>query len=199
MFVCCKAGLCPSPFGRGWRVPATPGGEGVEFTKGLESSPGQYTRIPVDRWFSTPSPGGKILPPSRREGQIGTQDSIMEPSREIALDCPAKVNLSLSIGSKPLANGFHPLASWMVAVQFADHHCALAASTDGYAKSLSSPRLTRRRLRFPVRSIGPLNKDLVLPCSWICSKPSASAGRVSHKRDAVEAASPPALAWAAAP
>jgi 4-diphosphocytidyl-2-C-methyl-D-erythritol kinase len=35
------------------------------------------------------------------------------------LACPAKVNLSLSIGS-PLPSGMHPLSSWMVALDFAD-------------------------------------------------------------------------------
>ncbi len=79
----------------------------------------------------------------------------MEPSREIALDCPAKVNLSLSIGS-PLANGFHPLASWMVAVQFADQ-LRLAASTDGashfhLAFDAAAP--------VPSQVDWPLNKDL---------------------------------------
>lgn len=43
----------------------------------------------------------------------------MPPADLITLDCPAKVNLTLSIGS-PLANGYHPLASWMVAVHFGD-------------------------------------------------------------------------------
>lgn len=46
----------------------------------------------------------------------------------LELDCPAKVNLTLSIAS-PLANGYHPLASWMVAVAFADQlRLARAAS-----------------------------------------------------------------------
>lgn len=33
--------------------------------------------------------------------------------------CPAKVNLALSVGA-PLDNGFHPIASWMVAVSLYD-------------------------------------------------------------------------------
>ena len=37
----------------------------------------------------------------------------------LTLSCPAKVNLALSIGA-PRANGYHPIASWMVAVHFAD-------------------------------------------------------------------------------
>lgn len=43
----------------------------------------------------------------------------MPPTDRVQLDCPAKVNLALSIAS-PLANGYHPLASWMVALHFAD-------------------------------------------------------------------------------
>lgn len=37
----------------------------------------------------------------------------------IHINCPAKVNLALSVGS-PAAGGMHPIASWMVAVQFGD-------------------------------------------------------------------------------
>jgi len=43
----------------------------------------------------------------------------MPPTDRVQLECPAKVNLALSIAS-PLANGYHPLASWMVALHFAD-------------------------------------------------------------------------------
>jgi 4-diphosphocytidyl-2-C-methyl-D-erythritol kinase len=38
----------------------------------------------------------------------------------VELACPSKVNLALSIGATR-DDGLHPLASWMVAVQFADH------------------------------------------------------------------------------
>ncbi|MHC4996776.1 MAG: 4-(cytidine 5'-diphospho)-2-C-methyl-D-erythritol kinase [Planctomycetota bacterium] len=37
----------------------------------------------------------------------------------VALKCPAKVNLALSVGA-PLANGFHPIASWMCRVSLYD-------------------------------------------------------------------------------
>ncbi len=41
------------------------------------------------------------------------------PHAQIALSCPAKVNLALSI-ARPGAAGLHPIASWMVAVHFGD-------------------------------------------------------------------------------
>lgn len=56
----------------------------------------------------------------------------------LALACPAKVNLALSIGA-PLANGYHPLASWMVAVHFADH-LKLTRLAVGPAVPTSFPR-----------------------------------------------------------
>lgn len=37
----------------------------------------------------------------------------------LRLDCPAKVNLALSVGA-PRSDGLHPIASWMVALDFAD-------------------------------------------------------------------------------
>ncbi len=37
----------------------------------------------------------------------------------VALNCPAKINLALSVGS-PDQSGLHPIASWMVAVRFGD-------------------------------------------------------------------------------
>ncbi|MCX5659828.1 MAG: hypothetical protein NTW19_08915 [Planctomycetota bacterium] len=52
----------------------------------------------------------------------------MNPAPSLPIDCPAKVNLALSIAS-PLPNGYHPLASWMVAVHFADR-LTLAPSPD---------------------------------------------------------------------
>ena len=39
---------------------------------------------------------------------------------KIDLPCPAKVNLALSLGTPREPGGLHPIASWMVAVQFAD-------------------------------------------------------------------------------
>ncbi|MFP4145057.1 MAG: 4-(cytidine 5'-diphospho)-2-C-methyl-D-erythritol kinase [Phycisphaeraceae bacterium] len=41
-----------------------------------------------------------------------------EPT-SLLLTCPAKVNLALSVGP-PREDGYHPIASWMVAVDFAD-------------------------------------------------------------------------------
>lgn len=38
----------------------------------------------------------------------------------VTLDCPAKVNLALSVGAVDAATGLHPLASWMVAVDLCD-------------------------------------------------------------------------------
>lgn len=40
-------------------------------------------------------------------------------SHTLQLSCPAKVNLALSVGPPDLA-GMHPIASWMVAVNFSD-------------------------------------------------------------------------------
>ncbi len=43
----------------------------------------------------------------------------MSTPRTLTTACPAKVNLALSIGP-PRPDGLHPLASWMVALDFAD-------------------------------------------------------------------------------
>lgn len=44
--------------------------------------------------------------------------SVSAPT-ELTCTCPAKVNLALSVGP-PDARGYHPIASWMVAVDFGD-------------------------------------------------------------------------------
>lgn len=45
----------------------------------------------------------------------------MPEASYLTLLCPAKVNLALSVGAPdPAAGGLHPIASWMVAVDFAD-------------------------------------------------------------------------------
>jgi len=41
-------------------------------------------------------------------------------TNQLAIHCPAKVNLSLSVGAPDPQRGLHPIASWMVALQFAD-------------------------------------------------------------------------------
>lgn len=43
----------------------------------------------------------------------------MPTNKTTILACPAKVNLTLAIGS-PLPSGMHPLSSWMVTLDFAD-------------------------------------------------------------------------------
>ncbi|QQE11892.1 4-(cytidine 5'-diphospho)-2-C-methyl-D-erythritol kinase [Planctomycetota bacterium] len=43
----------------------------------------------------------------------------VEPGAEAEILCPAKVNLALSVGA-PFDNGYHPIASWMVATDFED-------------------------------------------------------------------------------
>jgi len=43
----------------------------------------------------------------------------MSQPAPVTLTCPAKVNLALSVGG-PDAEGMHPIASWMVAVEFCD-------------------------------------------------------------------------------
>lgn len=42
-----------------------------------------------------------------------------DPANPLRVSCPAKVNLALSVGP-PDAAGMHPIASWMVAVNFSD-------------------------------------------------------------------------------
>lgn len=42
------------------------------------------------------------------------------PSDPLILTCPAKVNLSLAVGSSDPSIGLHPICSWMVAVDFGD-------------------------------------------------------------------------------
>lgn len=41
-------------------------------------------------------------------------------SSSLTITCPAKVNLALSVGAPVPPKGYHPLASWMVAVNFGD-------------------------------------------------------------------------------
>lgn len=43
----------------------------------------------------------------------------MQHTGFLELSCPAKVNLALYVGA-PCTDGLHPLASWMVALRFAD-------------------------------------------------------------------------------
>ncbi|MCE9590279.1 MAG: 4-(cytidine 5'-diphospho)-2-C-methyl-D-erythritol kinase [Planctomycetes bacterium] len=79
----------------------------------------------------------------------------MPPTDLVTLDSPAKVNLALSIGSPIPPRGYHPLASWMVAVHFADRLDVRRAQGN-----------SRFELSFaddaPVRSVvdWPLEKDL---------------------------------------
>ncbi|MCC7192997.1 MAG: 4-(cytidine 5'-diphospho)-2-C-methyl-D-erythritol kinase [Phycisphaeraceae bacterium] len=73
----------------------------------------------------------------------------------LTLSCPAKVNLALSIGA-PLANGYHPIASWMVAVQFAD---LLTVSRSDAAASQFSIRFDAQA-PVPGTVDWPLEKDL---------------------------------------
>lgn len=40
--------------------------------------------------------------------------------RSLQISCPAKVNLALSVGAPLPTNGYHPIASWMIAVNFSD-------------------------------------------------------------------------------
>jgi len=40
-------------------------------------------------------------------------------NRTITIRCPAKVNLALSVGA-PTTDGYHPIASWMVAIDLFD-------------------------------------------------------------------------------
>lgn len=44
----------------------------------------------------------------------------MKPASPLVIQCPAKVNLSLSVGAPDPQRGLHPIASWMVALRFAD-------------------------------------------------------------------------------
>lgn len=55
----------------------------------------------------------------------------------MTLDCPAKVNLALSVG-RPRADGYHPIASLMTAVTFADRLTLTALSTGETSRLLRS-------------------------------------------------------------
>lgn len=83
------------------------------------------------------------------------------PAATITLTCPAKVNLALSVGPPQPPRGYHPLASWMVAVTFGDLLTVEALSSDA-----SSTITSRFDLAFapdaPVPAVvdWPLEKDL---------------------------------------
>lgn len=79
----------------------------------------------------------------------------MTPIESIELACPAKVNLALAVGP-PLPNGFHPLASWMAAVNFSDRMTlrkTTGASRFDLAFAEDAP--------VPAKVDWPLEKDLV--------------------------------------
>jgi 4-diphosphocytidyl-2-C-methyl-D-erythritol kinase len=102
----------------------------------------------------------------------------------ITLTCPAKVNLALSVGAPVPPRGYHPLASWMVAVTFGDlltvealtsqspqaSHSSGSASPASPASRASTPASSAITSRFdlafapdaPVPAVvdWPLEKDL---------------------------------------
>jgi len=56
----------------------------------------------------------------------------MAQADTLVIDCPAKLNLALSVGAPDAATGLHPIASWMTALAFAD---TLALKRQGDAPS----------------------------------------------------------------
>jgi 4-diphosphocytidyl-2-C-methyl-D-erythritol kinase len=75
----------------------------------------------------------------------------------LTIDCPAKVNLALSVAS-PLDCGMHPIASWMVTTTFGDRLTIhrMPADRSSSAFSLAYAREAPRRLSID----WPLEKDL---------------------------------------
>ena len=57
----------------------------------------------------------------------------MHPPKQLTVATPAKVNLALSVGAPETPGGLHPIASWMVALDFADE-LSLAVPTDGVTR-----------------------------------------------------------------
>jgi len=61
-----------------------------------------------------------VLPIEGRDILLGgSKPGSMQNQGCIQLSCPAKINLALSVGA-PLENGLHPLASWMVTIDFVE-------------------------------------------------------------------------------
>jgi 4-diphosphocytidyl-2-C-methyl-D-erythritol kinase len=56
----------------------------------------------------------------------------MNAASQLTIACPAKVNLSLSVGAPDPKRGLHPIASWMVALQFADALTLARAETAAF-------------------------------------------------------------------
>lgn len=96
----------------------------------------------------------------------------------LTLRCLAKVNLALSVAS-PLDSGMHPIASWMVAVDFADtltlHRLEVGPSRFSVVFSPLAPRVEEVNW--------PLEKDLAFRAHALLEK---HAGRPLPVRAAVE-------------
>src|SRR6185369_9508451 len=90
-------------------------------------------------------------------GPYGCYSAVMpfDATRSIELSCYAKVNLALSVGALQ-SDGYHPLASWMVALTFADA-LTLARSAEG-SSTFDITFADDAPLRQPVD--WPLEKDL---------------------------------------
>ncbi len=63
--------------------------------------------------------------------------------------CPAKVNLALSVGA-PLDNGFHPIASWMVAVSLHDDLSAEIAGETSFDIAWADNALRPSPIDWPI-------------------------------------------------
>ena len=98
----------------------------------------------------------------------------MNPTSPLTLDCPAKVNLALSVGAAD-QSGLHPLASWMVAINFSDT-LTLATHPDGPSRFDITPadNNTQARPATPLVTVDwPLETDLAVRAHTLLEKEAA--------------------------
>jgi 4-diphosphocytidyl-2-C-methyl-D-erythritol kinase len=73
-------------------------------------------------------------------------------SQPLTIPCPAKVNLALSVGG-PTPDGYHPIASWMVAIDLADELTLERADGDStYDIAWSDDALRPSPIDWPLES-----------------------------------------------
>lgn len=63
--------------------------------------------------------------------------------------CPAKVNLALSVGAAR-EDGYHPIASWMVAVGFADHLALSLSDTTRFEIAFADDAPVKQPVDWPI-------------------------------------------------
>ena len=88
-----------------------------------------------------------------------TADRFKRSTNQVVIECPAKMNLALSVGSpEELHDGYHPIASWMIAVNLCD--CLTLSKQDG-GKSRFDIRYSQLAPQ-PQRIDWPMEKDLAV-------------------------------------